>query len=597
MVPIFRSAFQRSGSTRSLGFTMAEDAHGTLPGVLHYTSRSRAERVVAASRLVLAAFTLLAIWLDPSQPAKYADVTYALMVVYVAYSALLVVAVWFSRAPLAHVGLATHVADLAIFSLFMYLTEGPGSPFFSYFTFAVVAGALRWQWRGAVWTALAALLSFNGMGVYASQVLRDPTISLNRFIIRSVYLAVLAALLGYLGAHEARLRGELAGLASWPRTLPADLPSVLESDLGVAARLLRVPRVLLVWEDPDEPWLRAALWYRGGLEQWRESPDTWQPIVDESLTDAPFLTTDPGASVSLVSYASASGLRVWRGSPVNTALQARFAVGAVVSLPIRTEHVTGRLFALDSQQTTADDLVLGGIVARQISASLDHYYLTRRLREAAATEERVRLSRDLHDGVLQWLTGAALQLQTMEQLFDRDPTAARGVLGTVRQLVADEQRDLRFYIQDLKPTPLDAHDIGPGLDATVNDLALRLEGVWGVHVEVDPPQLDGVVPPELVHDVYRLIQEASVNAARHGRATAVRASLERREGILGVTVTDNGRGFGFHGRFDQKALAERQLGPRTLRERVSSLGGALSLESSPTGSRIEMVLPVGPRPV
>ena len=565
---------------------------GPLPAVA-YTSRDRAERVVATSRLVLAAFTAFAIWIDPFQPAKYAGVTYGLMIVYVAYAAAMAVVVWRWRKPLARLGLATHVADLVMFSIFMYLTEGQGSsPFFSYFTFALVAGAVRWGWRGAMWTAVAALTAFNVLGLYAAEVLGDPSFELNRFIIRSVYLAVLAVLVGYLGAHEARLRGELASLAAWPRDVPTGLEALLRRDLEVAARLLRVPRVLLIWEDADEPWLRLALWHRGGLESWHEPLATYQPLVAEALGDAPFLTPAADGPAPEVTYAGASGLRTWSGAPLHDALLARFAVGAVLSLPVRTEYAGGRLFALDRRRMTTDDLVLGGIVARRIAASLDHSHLTRQLGEAAATEERVRLSRDLHDGVLQWLTGAALQLQTAEQLLDREPRSARRAIEEVRRLIAEEQRDLRFYIEDLKPTALDSREDRGGLDAALGDLGCRLGRVWGMRVVVDAVQPAGAVPPMLFREVYRLIQEASVNAARHGKASEVRVSLLAREGWLEIAVADDGCGFPFQGRFEHDALASQHLGPRTLRERVTALGGTLALESAGSGARLEMRLPL-----
>jgi len=565
---------------------------GPLPAVA-YTSRDRAERVVATSRLVLAAATVFAIWLDPLQPAKYAELTYGLMIVYVAYAAALAVVVWRWRRPLPRLGLVTHVADLVLFSLFMYTTEGPGSsPFFSYFAFALVAGAVRWGWRGAMWTAVAALTAFNVLGLYAADVLRDPSFELNRFIIRSVYLAVLAVLVGYLGAHEARLRGELASLAAWSGDVPADLDALLREDLEVAARLLRVPRVLLIWEDADEPWLRLVLWHRGRLESWHEPPERYQPLVAEPLGDAAFLTPtadEPGAQVT---YAGASGLRTWSGAPLHEALHVRFAIGAVLSLPVRTEYVGGRLFALDRRPMTTDDLVLGGIVARRVAASLDHVHLARQLSEAAATEERVRLSRDLHDGVLQWLTGAALQLQAVEQLLDREPRSARRALDEVRRLIAEEQRDLRFYIEDLKPTALDAPKDRGDLDVALGDLGRRLGRVWGMRVVVDAVQPSGAVPPALFRDVYRLIQEASVNAARHGRASEVRVTLLARDGWLEIAVADDGCGFPFQGRLDHDALTSRRLGPRTLRERVTALVGTLALESAASGARLEMRLPL-----
>jgi signal transduction histidine kinase len=241
---------------------------------------------------------------------------------------------------------------------------------------------------------------------------------------------------------------------------------------------------------------------------------------------------------------------------------------------------------------TTDDLVLGGIVARRIAASLDHSHLTRQLGEAAATEERVRLSRDLHDGVLQWLTGAALQLQTAEQLLDREPRSARRAIEEVRRLIAEEQRDLRFYIEDLKPTALDSREDRGGLDAALGDLGCRLGRVWGMRVVVDAVQPAGAVPPMLFREVYRLIQEASVNAARHGKASEVRVSLLAREGWLEIAVADDGCGFPFQGRFEHDALASQHLGPRTLRERVTALGGTLALESAGSGARLEMRLPL-----
>ena len=312
----------------------------------------------------------------------------------------------------------------------------------------------------------------------------------------------------------------------------------------------------------------------------------------EPLGDAAFLTPAADAPSPLVTYAGPSGMRTWSGAPLHQALHARFAIGAVLSLPLRTEYISGRLFALDRPRMTTDDLVLGGIVTRRIGASLDHVHLTRQLGEAAATEERVRLSRDLHDGVLQWLTGAALQLQTVEQLLDREPRSARRALEEVRRLIAEEQRDLRFYIDDLKPTALDAPEDRGGLDVALGDLGRRLGRVWGMRVVVEPVQPSGAVPPALFRDVYRLIQEASVNAARHGKASEVRVSLLARGDWLEIAVADDGCGFPFQGSFDHDALAARHLGPRTLRERVTALGGTLALESAGTGARLEIRVPL-----
>jgi len=566
--------------------------HG-FPATLEDTSRTRAERVVAAGRLVLAASTLFAIWLDPSQPAKYADLTYALMVVYVGYSLALLALVWTSRGPFRLLGLLTHIADLGLFSVFMYLTEGPGSPFFSYFLFALVGATIRWQWRGAVWTAAAALVAFNGMGVYASRVLHDPDFALNRFIIRSVYLLVTATLLAYLGANEMRERGEIARLASWPRLAAEELAPLLTAHLAQAGAVLGTPRLLLAWNENEADRMHLALWTADRLDTWTEEPGTYAPLVSPPLQDSAFFCLDCGAAAPVVRIGSPAGLTSWRGPALHPGLRARFAVLAVVSVPMQGASVAGRLFALDRRGITADDLAIGELVARQLATGLDQFYVTRELRRAAAVEERIRLSRDLHDGVVQTLTGTALRLHAAERLLDGASDAARRLLGEIRAQIADEQRDLRFYIQDLKPTGLAALEEGAGFEAALRDLARRVESVWNLSVQLELGTAAAPrVPGTLLREVYRLVQEACVNAARHGGATQAVVTLALQGRELAIVVADNGHGFPFQGRFDHVALAAQTLGPRALSERLTALGGTLALESSETGARVEMRVPV-----
>ena len=77
----------------------------------------------------------------------------------------------------------------------------------------------------------------------------------------------------------------------------------------------------------------------------------------------------------------------------------------------------------------SDDLVLGAIVARQTASQMDQFYLLKQLQQTAAMEERVRLARDLHDGLLQSLTAAALQLQTVHQHDGRGASSRPGTAG------------------------------------------------------------------------------------------------------------------------------------------------------------------------
>jgi hypothetical protein len=147
--------------------------------VLEY-STSRAERLIATGRVMLAASTLLAIWVDPTGPLKDPRTGAAVLTVYVVYAAILAGVTWLADPPPGRFRLAAHAIDLAVFTVVMYLTEGPTSPFLALFVFAIVAGTVRWGGRGTVWTALAAMALFLALGFHASQFKHDPYFDLNQ---------------------------------------------------------------------------------------------------------------------------------------------------------------------------------------------------------------------------------------------------------------------------------------------------------------------------------------------------------------------------------------------------------------------------------
>lgn len=556
-----------------------------------FSPTSRQERLIGAGRVVLAASSLLAVWLDPSEPAKYVQIAYGLLVAYLVYAVLVALAV--ARAPAVPSGwrLATHGVDLLFFSLFIYFTSGPASPFTAYFVFALVCATLRWQWRGTLWTAVATLAAFLAAGLYFGEVLRDPTFELDRFIIRGVYLGVVAVLLGYLGIHEARVREEMARLAVWPRAAEAEPSSILGEVLPYAARVVGATDALAVWTEGEEPWVELAAWHRGELVREREAPDAYEPLVPARLAGSSFLCSDLGAEPPEVLLAASGRHERWHGEPVHAALVRHFAASAVVSAPLRGDSVEGRIFFLGKVPMTSDDLLLAEVVATVVCERLEHLHLAGRLRQGAAMEERIRLARDLHDGVLQSMTGVALRLEAVRRQLDEEPAAARGTLEEIQRLIALEQRDLRFFIQELKPAANGGSGGKADLVPRVVELAHRIEREWDLRVEVDADGFSGRVPERLGREVYHLVREALFNAARHGEASSVVVRIGEESGGVAITVVDDGRGFPFHGRYAGEDLDALNLGPKSLRERVGALRGSLTVDSSPSGSAVGIVLP------
>lgn len=558
-----------------------------------YSPQSRAERLIAAGRVVLAVFSLFAVWLDPAEPAKYADVAYALLAAYVAYSAAIALLVWRSDAPSHRLALVTHAFDLIFFSLFIFFTWGSASPFTAYFVFALVCATLRWQWRGTLWTAVGSLAMFLGVGLGVAEVLDDPGFQVYPVIVRSVYLMVVAVLLGYLGVHEEHTRREMALLAAWPQDVPREIEVLVRGVLEHASQAVGAPRVLLAWVEREEPWLYLASWSGGALAWDRAAPEAFGDLVAAPLRQDSFLCLDATAEEPAVLHRGREGrLQRWRGFPLETELRDRFSLRAVLSLPLQGESVEGRLFFADKPAMTSDDLVLGEVVAGVVAARLDHFYLSQTLQEAVTTEERLRLARDLHDGVLQSLTGIGLRLAAVRGLLEEDPKRAREALDALQRLIALEQRDLRFFIQELKPPPLAPAPEARSLAARITELSQRMEIEWGLRAELRTEGLERI-PEPLAREIYLVVREALVNAVRHGEATAVQVEISGGEdGELAISVTDNGKGFPVAGRFTHAALAAGDFAPRTLLERVTSLRGALTLESSPAGARLDIGLPL-----
>ena len=556
-----------------------------------YTPHSRTERLIATGRVVLALSSLLAIWLDPSQPEKYEAATYGLMAVYVAYSVALAGLVWTARVPRFLYPFSTHVLDLMAFSLFIFLTEGPPtSPFFVYFIFSILCATLRWGWRATLWTYLFSLAAFLGMGFVGGGVLGDER--LNRFIIRSVYLSVVATMLGYLGAYEQQLRAEVAKLAGWPRRSPREARDVLKEALEYAADVMTAPRVLMVWEESEEPWVHRACW-SSDLAWEREAPGAIEPLVASAIAEGAFSCLDAGASSPTVhSAAPDGGLRSWPGAPLNARLQKEYAVREVLGVPLKGDALHGWLFFLDRRRITTDDMVVGEIVAQQVTARLEHFYLLQRLQQSAVMEERVRLARDLHDGLLQSLTGTALQLHALRRSLGEQPREALDRLRDLQNLIVAEQRQLRSFIRELRPAPL-LPSVGEGnLAASLRNLVHRIERHWGLRVDLVVGELDSGEAELLEYDVSHIVHEALVNAARHGGGSSARVEVGARGGHITILVSDNGHGFGFEGRYDLPALVRLNVGPVTLKERIASLGGPFTIESRTSGARLEIGLPV-----
>ena len=261
------------------------------------------------------------------------------------------------------------------------------------------------------------------------------------------------------------------------------------------------------------------------------------------------------------------------------------------------EFIQGRLFCFGRRRMQLDDLLVGELVARLAVSQLDSLYLVTQMEETAASEERLRLSRDLHDSLAQSLAGTALQLLAARRLLDFNPAAARHRLDEVQHQLKRDQLEVRSLIRRLRPSTSTIEYPGEhtinraNLRERLEELRLRVLKQWEINVatQLEIPVDDW--PEVAVEQVFRLVQEAALNAARHAEASIIWVRVSATDRELQLAIEDNGKGYPFSGRFELEELAELGKGPLILRERVAALNGNLLLETGNSGTRVVMTLP------
>jgi signal transduction histidine kinase len=236
----------------------------------------------------------------------------------------------------------------------------------------------------------------------------------------------------------------------------------------------------------------------------------------------------------------------------------------------------------------ADDRMVDEVALHH--ADVGEFLWKNRIERAATFNERSRLARELHDGVLQSLTGAALQLEAMVPLVDNDPQAARERLREIQDLIVEEQLQLRTWITSMQRDRFLSSTSHAHLPEALQTLCRRVSR-WGPRVEFVLPDA-AAVPGALGDQVYRLVKESLSNVTRHAHAQVARVELQVLKDSVRIVVEDDGCGFPFHGRYDLATLNARRLGPVSLKERIASLDGTLLLTSTLSGSRLEMRLPL-----
>lgn len=265
--------------------------------------------------------------------------------------------------------------------------------------------------------------------------------------------------------------------------------------------------------------------------------------------------------------------------------QARIQNAALAPLIISSE-VVGTLVLIkeDGKGGFAQaDLDLLVAFADQAAIAIENARLYEEAQAAAASQERNRLARDLHDAVTQTLFSASLIAEVLPALWERDAAEGRQLLRELRQLTRGALAEMRTLLMELRPAAL----VDANLGDLLHQLAESVSGRTGIPIAVSSA---GCPPPDLPDEVhvalYRIAQEALNNVAKHAQAKQAEVRLTCAEAPVRVVlrVMDDGRGF------DPNAVSPDHLGLSIVRERSQAIGATLRIESQVgIGTIVEVV--------
>lgn len=204
--------------------------------------------------------------------------------------------------------------------------------------------------------------------------------------------------------------------------------------------------------------------------------------------------------------------------------------------------------------------------------------------EAVAAEERNRLARDLHDSIKQQIFSIRMSAVAAQAYIEKDATKAQEALADIQQSATEAQVEMQALLQQLRSSALENTSFGE----VVRTQAQALEYRSGVRVQLD---LADLPPPDrcplpMQEAIFRIVQEAFTNIARHARAHEVTCTIVHDDDLLNILIRDDGQGFDLQGTCKGMGLANIQ-------ERARGLDGTIQIESEPDkGTTIRVQIPL-----
>ncbi len=560
-------------------------------------------QTLAVARLALVTMALVAITVDPPALTQFPShvILTPLLLSFLVYSVAIMVAARRSPLGVLRQGLRLHLADFAWIVTLTTVTGGADSPFAALFTYTLLSAGFRWGLLATLATGAGAIAVIVGEAVVNMIWPFSAPIHLNTVLIRGTYLALGAALIGILAQEERRQRLRSlsvtrimshvrvdSGMVASVRAVFEDLLEYFSSPRGVLAIEEEGSDKVFLWHvsrDADSARLSVRLTHEEA-----ESAGTYMFPLPRAVDAVRLVRRDEAGEPELL-VVDESGAR--RKSPdivTTPLLAAPFSWNTALSVAgVSGPGWSGRLFIFDPRPTGVHDLRFLQTVVRQVGPALFNLYLQRRLHSDDGIVGRMRIARELHDGVIQSLIGIEMELDVLKResaASDDETISAR--LASVQHLLSQEILTVRDLMHTLAPSDVDPSRFVEHLAGIVERFRYRS----GIQARLVCDRGDIDLPVRTCNELAGVVQEALANVRNHSGASNVLVRLGETATGWQIVIDDDGKGFPFEGLLTHDELDARRLGPVLIKERVTSIGGRLDILSQPgQGSRLEITIP------
>ncbi|HEV2523365.1 MAG TPA: sensor histidine kinase [Candidatus Acidoferrales bacterium] len=482
--------------------------------------------------------------------------------------------------------------DLAALAVFLLLTRSVVAFWFVY-VFVALAAGIRWGTRRSV--ILAGIVTF---ALLIRRAVIGPVALGQMLSWIALSTGTFAAGVGmaFLGSRQRRHATEQEFLAQLTGRLEVDhgMAESLRLVLGDLVQAFDCQEAILAFRDSDLE--RIFVWRYRARDDSRLSPEN----LPLARSDG-FLLDQPDVSVCWNQLEGAGDGFGWNRKdgrrpkdlprlpgPMRQELGWRSAMGVTLDLG---GQPAGRLMLGNGRRRFLhQDLQWLERIVRHLGQPLQNLFLLRHIRAHAIEGERSRISREIHDGILQTLLSVDIQLDVLRRKVPSAPEQVAAGLTSLQQTVRNETQELRRMVTDMRPLRVQSADLVDLMRGFAE--RFRNESSLALDLLIDAAELQ--IPDRICRDLFQIYRESLHNVKKHARASHVVVKLWQNDSQVVLVVDDNGEGFSFAGRFTGDELDRLRLGPISIKERTRSVGGVLTVESTPGhGARLTVEVPLG----